>query len=188
MFELKDENKENDIENKIKTSNDELETKLKIQTTEASKTAASEAVSLAMKELDTKLGGTGTGSKIAEIIRKAKKSGGKEPEEISCPNCSSNEHDHKLKDVGGGKLKCTGEDCQKEYALISTLSDYKCETCGTPHARPKKKEDEENDSCPFCGGNSFIRPEISYDKIREKVSKKLLKKSDKTNKESKKWI
>ncbi len=147
------------------------------------------------------------GSRIAQIIKNAKSSGedekiklqevkkkerenfDKEKErlqkelednEIDCPTCSSHNHEHKLKKTEKGTLKCVGEDCNQEFSLLSNQADYKCENCSTPHMRPKNKEDEADDICLFCGGNSFIRPEISYDKIREKVKKKQ-KVSGKTN-------
>ncbi len=159
---------------KVKEPNidiDILESRLKVANEDALKRAAEEAVSLHTKELDTKLGGSGSGSKIKEILAKAKS--GNLDSNISCPTCKHNGHSHALKDIGGGKVKCTGDSCGEEYALIPTkdVPDYQCKTCSSPHHKPKNKDDEALDNCPYCGSTEFIKSQTDYKKIREKTAK-----------------
>lgn len=148
-----------------------IEQRIKVASAEISKESAEEAVSLAMRELDTKLGGSGSGTKIQQILKRAKELGDI-GNNIDCPNCKNDEHSHSLKVLDNGKLKCAGEECGAEFALITTEPDYQCKECLAPHSRPKNKEDEANDSCPFCNSNEFIKPKIDYKKIRDKVAKK----------------
>lgn len=85
-------------------------------------------------------------------------------EEVPCPLCSSKEHTHKLKSFEPGKVKCTGDKCGVEYALIPTVSEYKCETCGLPHKKPV--ESTVDDKCPFCNGETFAK--FDWSKLKNK--------------------
>ncbi len=171
---------------KQKENNENIESRIKVVTENISKTSAEEAVALAMKELDTKLGGSGTGSsRISQIIRNAKSEKSEKVKEksngIICPTCKDDGHEHALKfmENSNNKLQCTGEECGKEYSLISSDSDYYCASCKTPHKKPATKEEQENDECPFCSNNVFIKAdtgEMNYKKVREKVQKQKLNK------------
>lgn len=123
--------------------------------------------------------------KLEEIKRKERQAFEKEKEELEkkleetevfCPTCSGghkheNAHDHKhlLKKTNEGTLKCTGEGCKTEYALIPTDADYQCADCGTPKKKPSGKIDEE-DTCPLCHGNEFLKFDLA--KVIKKHKKK----------------
>lgn len=83
--------------------------------------------------------------------------------DISCPTCKG--HVHKLEGAGVGKVKCTGDKCGIEYALIPTIADYKCDTCGSPKKKPI--ESNSSDICPFCNNNKFHK--YDWSKIRKNV-------------------
>jgi len=67
---------------------------------------------------------------------------------VDCPTC-----EHNLKRIGKLKIKCTGPDCENEYALVSKKSDHQCTNCGLPIKKPTKESDEV--SCPFCKSEHF---------------------------------
>ena len=85
-------------------------------------------------------------------------------DDISCPTCIKG-HIHKLEGVGNGKVKCTGDKCGIEYALIPTIAEYKCTNCGSPHKKPIESTDL--DSCPFCNNKEFAK--VDWNKLRKKV-------------------
>lgn len=129
------------------------------------------------KERTEKEKDKGTGSKVSEILKNAKETTevrksepeAKKPEvnvehnhiheEISCPTCSSGDttHPHVLKKTNNGTLKCTGDGCNTEFALVPKDADFKCVTCGLPSKRPVVKELEKSTTCPFCGKDDFIK-------------------------------
>lgn len=93
--------------------------------------------------------------------------------EVLCPTCTKN-HIHILKGAGEGKVKCTGDKCGTEYALIPEDADYKCEGCGLPHKLPIEHTEHDNikeakDSCPFCNGNKFTR--YDWSKLKKNIKK-----------------
>lgn len=88
--------------------------------------------------------------------------------EVSCPTCHKG-HVHVLKGTSPGKVKCTGDECGTEYALIPDNADYKCTTCGLPHKRPAK-ELEEKDNCPFCSSQEFVQ--YDWSKLKSKKRNK----------------
>lgn len=116
--------------------------------------------------------GVGTGGKkLSEVLKDIKdkppeqKNEGahKHDDDIDCPACKTG-HVHKLKNDESGTFKCMGNNCGKEYHLISTTPDFQCVNCGTPIDKPPK-ELEDKYSCPTCGKDHF-----------KEFNKKLLKK------------
>lgn len=85
---------------------------------------------------------------------------------LDCPTCKK--PGHILKNIGHGKVACTGDNCKLEYALISTKPDYKCTNCGMPHKRAIGNED--SDDCPMCGNDNFLKHDWS--KIFKPIVKK----------------
>ncbi len=133
--------------------------------------------------------------KLEEIKRKERQEFDKDRErlekqleetEVYCPTCSEGNHDHKhiLKPIEGegGKLKCTGDDCKSEFALVDLASEYFCQSCHLPHKKPATKEEQDKDSCVFCGDNNFMKSdgfkEFDYKLIRQKVANRKHGKSD----------
>lgn len=88
---------------------------------------------------------------------------------IDCPTCHKGDKNrHKLKNIGGGIVKCTGDGCGIEYGLIPKSADYKCTTCGLPHKKPAEVSNDDN--CPFCGNSDFLKHDWS--KILKPKAKK----------------
>ncbi len=122
--------------------------------------------------------------KLEEIKRKERQNLEKEKEELEkrleetelfCPTCTSkehkhedsHEHKHKLKKIDNGLLKCTGDGCKTEYALIPKDADYKCTNCGSAHKKPIEINDD--DDCPMCGNKDFLK--YDWSKVIKKKEK-----------------
>lgn len=143
---------------------------------EAAKRAAKETVELLK---DTGIG-EAVGSKMSQILKSAQSTDTEKNErdkiieearkerkrledemhesEVLCPTCSKG-HVHVLKGTDDSKVKCTGDKCGTEYALIPTDADYACKGCHLPHKKPI--EIKEKDECPFCGGSEFLKHDWS---------------------------
>ncbi len=98
--------------------------------------------------------------KKAEDLEKKKAEEHVHDNEVFCPTCTGKEHKHILKEVGKGKVKCSGEDCGTIYNLIPEgyldKAGYECKDCGKPHVRVETES--ESDKCLFCGtGTEFIK-------------------------------
>ncbi len=110
-----------------------------------------ESASLTLKELDIKLGGSGTGSKISQILKQAKGEGEKD-----CPTCGKGHIHHE-----NGTTKCSNGECATEFVHVPKIrnekTQYMCTVCHAPHRMPISKELQESDSCPQCGGTDFKR-------------------------------
>ncbi len=101
--------------------------------------------------------------KIEDIIRKIKnKQSEKIIEEkklkeihndVDCPTCES--HVHKM--VGNDLiLKCTGDNCGEEFAMLSKSATHSCRNCGFPLKKPAEGKGIKD--CPLCGSNKGADP------------------------------
>ncbi len=97
---------------------------------------------------------------------------------ILCPTCKK--PGHTLKTVSPGVVKCTGEGCGVELALVPKKSQFRCTNCGLPHEishelsqQQIKKypiESSPDDICPFCNNNDFIK--YDWSKVLKNTNKK----------------
>ncbi len=87
----------------------------------------------------------------------------KEKNDILCPTCHIG-HLHKMEQTGL-TVKCVGDKCGKEYVLLDTTADYRCQNCGIPL---KKPEDPKSlDGCPYCSGKKAVK--FDWGKIRKVI-------------------
>lgn len=157
-----------DIDTKIKNEVDERVKAILKEREDADKKERADKLAKAVDVAKTlKAADVGGGEKEKAEREKAEKAE-REKNDILCPTCHAG-HLHKMEQSRNGlSIKCVGKDCGKEYVLLDTMADYRCQTCGIAIKRPE--DPSTIDGCPFCGSTRAVK--FDWSKIRKLNIKK----------------
>ncbi len=161
VFNKPDEEMQKKIDEKVKA---EVGTKIKNEVDERVKTILKERDDADKKERADRI------AKAVDVAKTLKAEAGtdkekteKEKNDILCPTCHTG-HLHKMEQTGL-TVKCVGDKCGKEYILLDTTADYRCQTCGIPLLKPE--DPASIDKCPYCHGRRAVK--FDWGKIRKVV-------------------
>lgn len=152
-----------DIDTKIKNEVDERVKAILKEREDADKKERADKLAKAVDVAKTlKAADVGGGEKEKAEREKAEKAE-REKNDILCPTCHTG-HLHKM-EQSGLNVKCVGDKCGKEYILLDTAADYRCQTCGIPILKPE--DTTSIDKCPYCHGKKAVK--FDWSKIRKVI-------------------
>lgn len=105
--------------------------------------------------------GSGEKEKAEKAEKEKTDKAEREKNDILCPTCHAG-HLHKMEQTGL-TVKCVGDKCGKEYVLLDTTADYRCQNCGIPLKKPE--DPGSMDGCPYCHGKRAVK--FDWGKIRK---------------------
>ena len=161
IFNKPDEEMQKRIEDKVKV---EVDTKINKEVDERVKSILKERDDADRRERADRIAKAVDAAKILKAeVGTEKEKAEKEKNDILCPTCHTG-HLHKMEQTGL-TVKCVGDKCGKEYVLLDTTADYRCQNCGIPL---KKPEDPNSIyACPYCSGRKAVK--FDWGKIRKIV-------------------